>query len=204
MSLSPVARVTHGSHPRAAETHDDGSPTDASPSQPDTKKCIQIGRETYAITSQPRTSYDSIPVIDSSSPSAPKQKHTTTTPQGDNPEASINGMTSLTTIEEETHNLQMQAASTDEVWQSQRNPKRKRGFHNKEPTTMTTSQGHKDTSVKNDYSPMFGIQVGADTYALRTELGSGHIPPKKYKKPRSGSQNNQPPSNPYKARHRPS
>ena len=57
MSLSPVARVTHGSHPRAAGTHDGGSPTDASPSQPDTKKCIQVGRETYAVTSQPGTSY---------------------------------------------------------------------------------------------------------------------------------------------------
>ena len=124
---------------------------------------------------------------------------TTTAPKGDNL-----GTASLTTIEGETHNPQTQTGSTEEVWQSQRNPKRKRGFHNKEPTTMTTSQGHKDTSVKNDYSPMFGIQVGADTYALRTELGSGHIPPKKYKKPRSGSQNNQPPSNPYKARHRPS
>ena len=52
VSLSPVARVTHGSHPRAAETHDDGSPTDASPSQPDTKKCIQVGRDTYAVQSQ--------------------------------------------------------------------------------------------------------------------------------------------------------
>ena len=30
---------------------------------------------------------------------------TTTTPQGDNPEAGINGTASLTTIEEETHNL---------------------------------------------------------------------------------------------------
>jgi len=57
VSLSPVARVTHGFHPRAAGTHDGGSPTDASPSQPDTKKCIQIGRETYAVTSQPGTSY---------------------------------------------------------------------------------------------------------------------------------------------------
>jgi hypothetical protein len=47
-----------------------------------------------------------------------------------------------------------------------------------------------DTSVKNDYSPIFGVQVGADTYALRTELGPGHTPPKKYKKPKSGSQNN--------------
>ena len=74
--LSPVARVTHGSHPRSAGTHDGGSPTDASPSQPDTKKCIQVGRETYAVTSQPGTSYsspdyDSILVIDSSSPSVP-------------------------------------------------------------------------------------------------------------------------------------
>ena len=78
--LSPVARVTHGSHPRSAGTHDGSSPTDASPSQPDTKKCIQVGRETYAVTSQPGTSYtspdyDSILVIDSSSPSDPV-KHT--------------------------------------------------------------------------------------------------------------------------------
>ena len=57
VSLSPVARVTHGFHPRAAGTHNGGSPTDASPSQPDTKKCIQVGRETYAVTSQPGTSY---------------------------------------------------------------------------------------------------------------------------------------------------
>ena len=76
VSLSPVARVTHGFHPRAAGTHDGGSQTDASPSQPDTKKCIQVGRETYAVTSQPGTSYsspdyDSILVIDSSSSSVP-------------------------------------------------------------------------------------------------------------------------------------
>ena len=50
-------RVTHGFHPRAAGTHDGGSPADASPSQPDTKKCLQVGRETYAATSQPGTSY---------------------------------------------------------------------------------------------------------------------------------------------------
>ncbi len=49
VSLSPVARVTHGFHPRAAGTHDGGSPTDASPSQPDTKKCIQVGRDTYSV-----------------------------------------------------------------------------------------------------------------------------------------------------------
>jgi len=76
VSLSPVTRVTHRSHPRAAGTHDGGSPTDASPSQPDTKKCIQVGRETYTVTSQPGPSYtfqdyDSISVIDSSNPSAP-------------------------------------------------------------------------------------------------------------------------------------
>jgi hypothetical protein len=82
VSLSPVARVTHGFHHCAAGTHDCGSPTDASPSQQDTKKCIQVGRETYAVTSQPETSYtsqdyDSISVIDSlSSPSAPKRKST--------------------------------------------------------------------------------------------------------------------------------
>ena len=58
------------------QTHNGDSPTDHSPSQPDTKKCIQVGRDTYAVTSQPGTSYDSIPVIDSSRPSTPKQKHT--------------------------------------------------------------------------------------------------------------------------------
>ena len=63
-SLSPVARVTHGFHPRAAGTHDGGSPTDASPSQPDTKKCMQVGRATYAVTSQPGTSYTFNPGID--------------------------------------------------------------------------------------------------------------------------------------------
>ena len=64
VSLSPVARVTHGFHPSAAGTHDGGSPTDASPSQPDTKKCIHAGRDTYAITSQPGTSYTFDPGID--------------------------------------------------------------------------------------------------------------------------------------------
>ena len=54
---SPVVRATHGFHPCAAGTHDGGSPTDASPNQPDTKKCIQVGRDTYALTSQPGTSY---------------------------------------------------------------------------------------------------------------------------------------------------
>ena len=38
--------------------------TDTSPSQPDTKKCIQVGRETYAVTSQPGTSYTFDPGID--------------------------------------------------------------------------------------------------------------------------------------------
>ncbi len=45
-------------------------------SQPDTKKCIQIGNKTYAIMSQPRSpytsqDYDSISVIDSGSPNIP-------------------------------------------------------------------------------------------------------------------------------------
>jgi hypothetical protein len=46
------ARVKHSPPRRTAED----SP-DTSPSQPDTKKCIQVGRETYAVTSQPGTSY---------------------------------------------------------------------------------------------------------------------------------------------------
>jgi len=37
VTLSPGARVTYWSHPRAAGTHDGDSPTDASPRQPDTK-----------------------------------------------------------------------------------------------------------------------------------------------------------------------
>jgi len=64
VTLSPVARVPNGLHPRAAGSHDGDSPTDASPSQPDTRKCIQVGRETYAVTSQPGTSYTFDPGID--------------------------------------------------------------------------------------------------------------------------------------------
>ena len=41
---------------------------------------------------------------------------TTTTPQGDNLEADINDTASLTATEEETHILQTQTGSTDEVW----------------------------------------------------------------------------------------
>jgi len=49
---------------------------DTPTNQPDTKRCIQVGRETYAVTSQPGTpytfdDYDSISVIDSSSPHVP-------------------------------------------------------------------------------------------------------------------------------------
>jgi hypothetical protein len=78
VSSSPVAKTTHVFHPRAAETHNSDSLTDTSPSQPDTKKCIQVGRETYAVTSQLGTSYtsqdyDSKLVIDSSGPSATVQ-----------------------------------------------------------------------------------------------------------------------------------
>jgi len=64
VTLSPGARVTYGSHPRAAGTHDGVSPTVASTRQPDTKKCIQVGRETYAVTSQPRTPYTFNPGLD--------------------------------------------------------------------------------------------------------------------------------------------
>jgi hypothetical protein len=76
VSFSPAAHTTHGYHPRTTEAHDSDSLTDTSPSQSDTKTCIQVGGETYAVTSQPGTSYtsqdyDSILVIDSSSPSAP-------------------------------------------------------------------------------------------------------------------------------------
>ena len=56
-SFSSVTQTTHGFYPRAAGAHDSDSLTDTSPSQPDTKKCIQVGRETYAVQSQPGTSY---------------------------------------------------------------------------------------------------------------------------------------------------
>ena len=60
----------------AALLGDIDSLTDTPPSQSDTSKCIQVGSETYAVTSQPRThhtfdDYDSILVIDSSSPNVP-------------------------------------------------------------------------------------------------------------------------------------
>jgi hypothetical protein len=65
---------------------------------------------------------------------------TTTTPQGNNLEAGINGTASLTAIEEETHNLQTQTGSTDEVWQSQRNPKSNKVPHSPKPGTSSKQQ----------------------------------------------------------------
>jgi len=64
VSFSPVAQSTHGLHSRAAEAHESDSLTDTSPSQIDTKKCIQEGSETYAVTSQPGTSYTFDPGIE--------------------------------------------------------------------------------------------------------------------------------------------
>jgi len=76
-SRNAAPLTTHETE-KSALTDVSSSPTDASPSQPDTKKCIQVGRETYAVTSQPGTSYtsqdyDSILVIDSSGPSVTVQ-----------------------------------------------------------------------------------------------------------------------------------
>ena len=64
VSFSPVTHTTHGYHPRTTEAHDSDSLTDTSPSQSDTMTCIQVGRETYAVTSQPGTSYTFDPGID--------------------------------------------------------------------------------------------------------------------------------------------
>jgi hypothetical protein len=71
-----IAQTTLGFQTRAEKAHDIDSLTDTPPSQPDTKKCIQVGSETYAVMSQPRSpytshDYDSISVIDSSSPNVP-------------------------------------------------------------------------------------------------------------------------------------
>jgi hypothetical protein len=49
---------------RDKEAHDIVSLTDTPRSHPDTKKCIQIGSETYAVTSQPGTPYTFDPGID--------------------------------------------------------------------------------------------------------------------------------------------
>jgi len=64
VSFSQVARDAHEFHPRSAETHDRDSLTDTPPRQPDTKNCIQVGRDTYDVTSQPGTSYTFNPGID--------------------------------------------------------------------------------------------------------------------------------------------
>jgi hypothetical protein len=95
VSFSPVAQTTHGLHPRAAETHDSDSLTDTSPSQPDTKKYIQVERETYAVTSQPGTSYTFDPGIDTATCGVlvgrktialmPIEKYAATTPHIDTP-----------------------------------------------------------------------------------------------------------------------
>jgi hypothetical protein len=129
----------------------------------------------------------------------------TDTPQGDTPDVGSGGVASLTAIEAEknvqtnttlstivqtTHGLLTRAGATDEVWLRQRNPKRRRGLDNedKEQTTMAASQGDIGTSAENKYTRVFGIQVGTDTYPLRTEPGTLSTQPKKYKKPKSGSQ----------------
>ncbi len=62
---------------------------------------------------------------------------TTTTLQGDNLEAGINDTALLTTIEEETHIPQTQTGWTDEVWQSQRNPKSNKVPHSPTPGTSS-------------------------------------------------------------------
>ena len=53
-TFQPIAQTTHGFQTRVQEAHDIVSLTDTSRSQPDTKKCIQVGSETYAVMSQPR------------------------------------------------------------------------------------------------------------------------------------------------------
>jgi hypothetical protein len=88
----------------------------------------------------------------------------------------------------------------------QRNPKSKWGFDNEEPTAMTTSQGDFGTSAENDYTPTFrvqpltpanyGVLVGRETIALtpmeKYAAATPHIDtPKKYKKPKSGSDKKQ-------------
>jgi len=73
----PSSAATPNLHsPAGGRAHDVVSQIDTPRSQLDTKKCIQVGNETYAVMSQPRSShtshdYDSILVIDSSSSSVP-------------------------------------------------------------------------------------------------------------------------------------
>jgi hypothetical protein len=62
-------------------------------------------------------------------------------------EVGINGTASLTAIEEETHNLQTQTGSTNEVWQSQRNPKSNKVTHS--PTPGTSSKQQVETLIEN-------------------------------------------------------
>jgi hypothetical protein len=64
---SSIAQTNHGLQSPAGEAHDIESLTDTPPSQPDTKKCMQIGSETYAVTSQPGTPYTFDPRIDAES-----------------------------------------------------------------------------------------------------------------------------------------
>jgi hypothetical protein len=72
---------------------------------------------------------------------------TTTTPQGDNLEAGINDTASFTAIEKETHILQTQTGSTDEVGQSQRNLKSNKVPHS--PMPGTSSKQQVETLIEN-------------------------------------------------------
>jgi hypothetical protein len=67
---------------------------------------------------------------------------TTAAPQGDNL-----GTASLTAIEGETHNPQTQTGSTDEVWQSHRNPKSDKVPHS--PAPGTSSKQQVETLIEN-------------------------------------------------------
>jgi hypothetical protein len=67
---------------------------------------------------------------------------TTDAPQGDNL-----GTAPLTAIEGETHNPQTQTGSTDEVWQSHRNPKSDKVPNS--PTPGISSKQHVEILMKN-------------------------------------------------------
>jgi hypothetical protein len=121
--------------------------------------------------------------------------------------------------------LSLIAPPRQEIPVPERNPKRKRGSdcEYEELTGTTTPQGQFDTWAK-DASTRWPdikrcIQVGSDTFALKTMPGTHSIEPteamykkniqtiedkpKKYKKPKSGSQKNQPSNGSYKGRRAP-
>ena len=90
-----------------------------------------------------------------------EEQNTTDTPQGHNLDVDDGSAALTRTTTPQGH---------PDTWDTEASTKRP--DITRSLTTMTASQGDISTSAENDYTPIFGIQAGTDTYVLRTEPGT--------------------------------